>query len=77
MSKRTFRRVGKVILSAFIILIVGFSIAWLSGYGFFTIHAPNGDHAYDGCLLFHNADFSHYFDGGDFIYCYAENGKTS
>ena len=34
MSKRTFRRVGKVILSAFFILIIGFSIAWLSGYGF-------------------------------------------
>ena len=34
MSKRTFRRTGIVIVSAFFVLIVGFSIAWLSGYGY-------------------------------------------
>lgn len=34
MTKRTSRRAGKVIASALLVLIVGFSIAWLSGHGF-------------------------------------------
>ena len=34
MSRSTIRRTGKVVGGAIIVLIVGFSIAWLSGYGY-------------------------------------------